>query len=66
MQIVLNSSCHRVRTTEHAPPDPRRVLERRHGLAKIVERAAGVLDERLRIRDSEIGPTGYEALPRSS
>ncbi len=46
MQIVLNSSCHRVRTTEHAPPDPRRVLERRHGLANIEERGAGVQVER--------------------
>ena len=32
-----------MRTPEHAPRDPFRVLERRHGLAEIVERGAGVL-----------------------
>ena len=31
----------RVRATEHAPRGPFRVLERRHGLAEIVERGAG-------------------------
>ena len=31
-----------MRAAEHAPRDPFRVLERRHGLAEIVERGAGV------------------------
>ena len=34
---------------EHAPGDPLRLLERRHGLAEIVERGGGVLAERLRV-----------------
>ena len=32
-----------MRTAEHAPRDPFRVLERRHGLAEVVERGAGIL-----------------------
>ena len=44
---VLNPSCVRVRATEHALRDPNRVLERRHGLAEIAERRAGVRVERL-------------------
>ena len=42
-----------MRTTEHAPRKPRRVLERRHGLAEIVERGAGV-HERLRVIPPQI------------
>ena len=43
----------RVRAAEHAPRDPCRLLERRHGLAEIVERGAGVLvAERLRVSQS--------------
>ena len=38
----------RVRAAEHAPRGPFRVLERRHGLAEIVERGASVLVERPR------------------
>ena len=41
-------------TTKHAPPDPCRVLERRHGLADIVERRTGVLSL---LRDSRFGLT---------
>ncbi len=48
LQFVLNSRCEWVRATEHAPRDPFRVLEHRHGLAEIVERGGGVLEERLR------------------
>ena len=40
MQGGLNVHCERVRSTEHAPRDPFSVLERRHGLAEIVERGA--------------------------
>ena len=40
-----------MRTTEHAPRDPSCVFERRHGLAKIVERGAAVFVERLRSYD---------------
>ena len=42
-QIVLHVYCERVRATEHAPRGPFHVLERRHGLAEIIERGAGVL-----------------------
>ena len=45
-QIPLNLNCARVRTTEDAPHDPCRVLERRHCLAEIIERGVGVLVER--------------------
>ena len=41
-QFVLNSLCGRVR-------DPFRVLERRHGLAEIIERGVGVVVERPRV-----------------
>ena len=39
----------RMRRAEHAPRDPFSVLERRHGLAEIVERRSVVLEERLRV-----------------
>ena len=42
----LNSSGGRVRAAEHAPRDSLNFLERRHGLAKIVERGAVVCVER--------------------
>ena len=48
-QCLLNLHCDRVRATEHAPRDPFYVLERRHGLAEIVERGAGVRAKRLRV-----------------
>ena len=38
MQGILNLICERMRAAEHASRDPVRVLERRHGLAEIVER----------------------------
>ena len=34
--------CGRVCATEHAPRDPFRLLQRRHGLAEFIERGAGV------------------------
>ena len=43
MQSALNSRCGRVRATQHAPRGPFRVLERRHGLADIIERGGEVL-----------------------
>ena len=49
LQFVLNLRCGRVRATEDALGDPFRLLERRHGLAEIVERGAGVAVERLRV-----------------
>ena len=49
MQAYLNPRCGRGCGTEHAPRDPFRVLERRHGLAEIAERGAGVLVERPRV-----------------
>ena len=48
-QAALDTPCERVRATEHAPRGPFHVLERRHGLAEIVERGAGVPVERLRV-----------------
>ena len=40
-QKVLSHSYERVRATKHAPRDPFRLLERRHGFAQIVESGAG-------------------------
>ena len=42
-QSALNRQRYRVRATEHAPRGPFHVLERRHGLAEVVERGAFVL-----------------------
>ncbi len=39
-----------MRVTEYTPRDPLRVLERRHGLAEIVERGGGVLEECPRVK----------------
>ena len=47
--IVLNPLCEWMRATEHAPRDPCRILERRYGLAEIIERGAVDLAERLRV-----------------
>ena len=38
-----------MRAAEHAPRGPLHLLERRHGLAEIVERGAGVQVERRRV-----------------
>ena len=43
-QIVLNFRCKRMRASEHAPRGPFSLLERRHGLAEIVEGGAVVLE----------------------
>ena len=48
-QMELNSFCGWVRATEHSPRGPFRFLERRHGLAEIVERGAVVFVERPRV-----------------
>ena len=42
MLFDLNPFCKRIRVSEHAPCNTHSVFERRHGLAKIVERGAGV------------------------
>ncbi len=47
--MALNPRCGRVRAAEYASCDPCRVLERRHGLAEIVERGACVQVERHRV-----------------
>ena len=39
-QVILHRRCERMRATKHAPRGPPRLLERRHGLAEIVERGA--------------------------
>ena len=49
LQGISNPQYVRVRATEHAPRGPCRVLERRHGLAEIVERGVVVFVERLRV-----------------
>ena len=48
-QFALNPFCERVRASEHAPRYRLDVLERAHGLAEIVERGAGVVEERPRV-----------------
>ena len=45
-QGTLNPLSGRVRASHHAPRDPFHVLERRHGLADIVDRGAVVNVER--------------------
>ena len=49
LQGSLNIHYGRVRAAKHAPRGAFRVLERRHGLADIGERGAGVQVERLRV-----------------
>ena len=49
LQFALYLFCNWVRVTKHAPRGPFRVLERRHGLAEIVERGGGIEVERLRV-----------------
>ena len=48
-QSVLNFLCERVRATEHAPSGLFQILERRRGLAEIVERGGVVSEERPRV-----------------
>ena len=45
-QVILKENKEGVRATQHAPRGPFRVLERRHCLAEIVERGAGVCPSR--------------------
>ena len=49
LQIAINGRCERVRATEHAPRSPFHLLERRRGLAEIVERGVRVCVERPRV-----------------
>jgi hypothetical protein len=44
-----------MRAAEHAPRDPRHLLERRHGFAEIVERGGWVQDGRHRIKPRVVG-----------
>ncbi len=46
-QIAPDAFCSRVRATEHASRDPFNVLERRHGLAEIVDGGAHPFTKRL-------------------
>ena len=48
-QIVPNPGCERVRDTKHTPRGPLYLLERRHGLADIVERGVVGFVERHRV-----------------
>ena len=48
-QGCLNRLCERVRAAEYAPRGPYDFFERRHGLAEIVERGAGVCVLRFRV-----------------
>ena len=50
MQGKLNLRYHLMRATEDAPRGPVRLLEHRHGLAEIIERGAGVVVERPRVK----------------
>ena len=49
LQIALNVHCERVRAAQHAVRYPVRVLERRQGLAEIIERRAVVIAECRRV-----------------
>ena len=40
--VALNPPCERMRAAEYAPRNLFRLLERRHGLAKIIQRGVGV------------------------
>ena len=55
-QAALNVHRDRVRSAKYAPRDPFRLLQRRLGLAEVVERGAVVLVERSRV--------AFEAEPR--
>ena len=48
-QVNFDPHCDRVRAAKHATCDPPRILERRHGLAEIVERGTSVVAERRRV-----------------
>ena len=61
LQILLNLRCERMRATKHAPRDPFSVLERRHGLAQIVEGGGRVHAERMRVIPSH--PTMFTHWP---
>ena len=56
-----NPFCERVPSPEHAPRGPFRLLEHRHGLAEIVERGVGVLDEVEVMRDRKPSPVPLTA-----
>ena len=44
LQVVLNVHCEGMGATEHTPCGPFRGLERRYGLAEIIERGRVVLE----------------------
>ena len=66
-QISLNVLCERVRDSEDASRGRFRVLERRHGLAEIVERGADLIAERIResLMDSTTRLNWTYFLPRN-
>ena len=49
-QFVRNALCGRMRATERAPRDRFHLLERIYGLADLIERGAGVMQNCLRIQ----------------
>ena len=55
-QAALNIHCEGMRATKHAPRGPFNLLERRHGLAAIVERGVGVKVERMRVKPKRKRP----------
>ena len=54
LQELLDLRYARVKFTEHAPDNPCRVLERRHGLVEIGERGGVVHVERSRVKRPDI------------
>ena len=54
-QGLLHPVCKRVRAAEHASCGPFRLLEHRHGLAKVVERGVVVVVKRIRENLSHLG-----------
>ena len=58
-QFALHPFCERVCAAEHAPRGPFNLLGRRHGLAEIVERGAGLEVTRLEKPDFYLAEDAY-------
>ena len=57
-----------MRAAKHAPRDPFRLLERRHGLADIIDRGVGIRVERLRVipvKDAAGKPVALQFMGRA-
>ena len=61
--MILKIKSERVCATEHAPRNSFNLLERRHGLAELVERGGVVLVQRLRVRSPTRGEARWRRWP---